>query len=331
MQFLSELHTYYPFIKNQSLPNFPGLDLNKSLAIFSAIRYLIQYLLASFDFTNSSIKNINDFYKFPFRIKSINLKTYLLVKTNFSELQIDYFLAMLKSDFDAEHRMNLWDKPLIQYDDDYLIPLLGVNDSITLHLLDIWLNEGGSSLDKRGHLLEEYLKKQLSFNINEKGFFNYIPQKSMFKINGKGKEDIDLLINLKNCLIIAEVKCIKYPMQIRDFHNAHKRLTKASSQVKRKADFISKNEGYFEEELKGIRQKKIVKLIVTNFPNFSGFIINGIPVVDLFLLEAYFLEGKLTKQKSILMKAKIYFRVMLRPLIIFIQMKIAFETILKTQ
>lgn len=294
---LSELITYYPFIKNQSLPNSPGLDLIKSLSIFSAIRYLIENLLDSFDYTNSSIKNINDFYKFPFRIKCTNLKRYLLIKLKFTEVQVDYFLTMLASDFNTNNRMNLWDKPLLKYNDDYLIPLLGNTNSITTHLLDVWLNEGGFSLDKRGHLLENYLKVQLSFHIKEKGFFYYIPQKSMFKINGKGKEEIDLLVNLKNCLIIAEVKCIKYPMQIRDFHNAYKRLMKASLQVERKADFITKNEEYFEKELKGIENKKIVKLIVTNFPNFSGFIINGIPVIDLFLLEAYVIEGKLTKQK----------------------------------
>jgi len=301
---LSELETYYPFIGNQDFPNFQDLNLRKVLIMFSSLQYLFKQVLHRIKIENDEVKSLKDFYKFPFKVKVHELKRYLKSKLSFSNKQINDFFSLMEGKFEMQSRVDIWNKPFVRYKDEYLVPLLGINDSLSIHLLDRWLNDGGFSLEKRGHLLESYLKTQVSFQINQKGFECYIPDQSMFKIPSKGKEEIDLIINLKNCLVVAEVKCIKYPLEVRDFHNAYKRLLKASKQVKRKTTFIKNNIAFFEEKLKGIKDKEIVRLIVTNFPNYTGFLIDEIPVVDLYFLESYIISGKLSKRKIQFQKAK---------------------------
>lgn len=297
IKLLSELETYYPFIKNEKFPNFKEINLRKFLVMFCSLRHLTREVVSKISIVNDEIQEIEDFYKFPFRIKVEDLKRYLSIKLKFSSKQINSFLSLLEVKFDKKNRIDLWDRPLIRYDDEYIFTLIGINDSIIVHLLDIWLNDGGFSLDRRGKMLEDYIKETIANQIKRKRYYYYIPEKSNFEIPGKGKEEIDLLLNLKNCLIVAEVKCIKYPIKKRDYHNAYKRLMQAANQVIRKTEFIIKNKDYFDKEVDGIDDKKIVKLVITNFPNFSGFIINDVPIVDLFLLEAYILSGKLSKRK----------------------------------
>ena len=292
-----ELSTFYPFIGNVELPNFKDLDLFKLIAMFAAIQSLFSKAIFQIKIQNNEVKEIKDFYKFPFKIKVMDIRNYLKSRFNFSLRQINGFLSLLEIKFTKEKRIDLWDKPFVKYNEEYYFSLIGINDSMILHLLDIWLNDGGFSLDKRGYMLEDYLKKQLSYQIKIKGYKVLIPTKSEFHIKGKGKEEIDLIINLERVLIIAEVKCIKYPMDSRDYHNAYKRLEKASNQVVRKEKFIKNNIDFFDKEFKGIRGKKVVTVVVTNFPNFSGFLINSVPVVDLFMLESYVISGQFSTKK----------------------------------
>jgi hypothetical protein len=296
IKLLSELYTYYPFIGNQNFPKFKDLNLEKVLAMFSSLQSLFRKI-AEINIPNDGIKNIREFDKFPHRIKVSTLKEYLSKKLHFSNAQIIDFLSLLEVKFDKSSRINFWDNPLVRYKDEYLFTLIGINDPLISHLIDHWLNEGGFILDKRGELLEKYLKNQLKRIVKQKGYFITIPDTSMFKITGRGKEEIDLILNFKNIVVIAEVKCIKYPFEIRDYHNSYKRLTKASNQVARKTNFVRDNLDFFSEEVDGIEDKEIISLVITNFPNFSGFKINNIPIVDVYLLEAYILSGKMFKSK----------------------------------
>jgi hypothetical protein len=299
---LMELETYYPFMQSKKFPNYPDLNIDDIVVLFSSLQLLFKKTMSSFKVENDEVKTIKEFYKFPFRIKKSDLISYLRIKTKFSEKQINSFLRFLVSPFSSKSRIDLWSYPLIEYKGDYLIAFLSLVSPITLHLIDKWLNQGGYSLSERGLLFEEFLKTELKKDFDKKKYFSQIPSKSMYKIPGKGEEEIDLIINLKTKIVVAEVKCIKYPLSIRDYHNAYKILINASQQVIRKAQFVKDNQDFFTKEIGNMQDKEIVRIIITNYPNFSGYILNDIPVVDAFLVESYILSGKLSQRKLIMKK-----------------------------
>ena len=74
----------------------------------------------------------------------------------------------------------------------------------------------------------------------------------------------------------------------------YKRLLDGAIQAKRKTKFIKDNISEFKEVFIN-SSKEIISLVITNFPIYSGSIIENIPVIDFSLLENYFLSGSLNK------------------------------------
>lgn len=161
-------------------------------------------------------------------------------------------------------------------------------------MTDSWLDEAGVDLTHRGSKFEKYIKKSLEESLGKKGFTYYIPKINKFKNKNGEFEEIDLLINLKDIVILAEVKCIRYAMECRDTHNNMKTIQKAANQVKRKADFINKYKEELQDVTRNIEGKNIIKVIITNYPIFAGTTVDDIPVIDFYLFNSYFLSGKLT-------------------------------------
>ncbi len=294
LEFQSAVATYYPFLEFNQLPNFTGF----SLLDLARLYWLFQHLMrqASIDsFTeDDSVMNLNDFGKFPFKISEDSLFEYLSRRSDYSGKQIKEFINVISTR--KGERINFWNTPIYRTESrECYIPLLTSVHPNILNLIDYWIDKGGIDLDTRGKLLETYLKNTLLGVIVKKGYSCKIPKISKFEVSKNRFEEIDLIIVLKTIVILAEVKCIKYPMEIRDEHNAIKRLSKGGEQIKRKSKFISENSGIFAGELGDISNKEIVEIIVTNYPCFTGLKLGGIPIVDIFALEAYFSHGKLTK------------------------------------
>lgn len=104
----------------------------------------------------------------------------------------------------------------------------------------------------------------------------------------KGKQEIDLVWETKNCIVIGECKCIRYPFASRDIYNSTKIINKAVEQVKIKSQFLEDNKKSFT---KLNLQKKIVRVVITNYPLYTGIIIDGVPVIDFRILESYIQLG----------------------------------------
>ncbi len=301
-EYRSELLAYYDFIENVKLPLLDNIDLNDLITLL----LVTQNLFKSVAFSNIGQNSINvkeDFYRIPFRIKIYKLKKYLIERTNFSILQITKFINLLINE--ENKRINFWDHPFQKIGTDLLCPLLCIISPLPYHLLDTWLEKGGFKIDERGIYFEKHIKKNLAEALKEKKFFFNIPLISEFKTKNRGKEEIDLIVNLKNILIIAEVKCIKYPMEARDSHNAYNRLKRGSEQVVKKTKFILDNFNDFKSIIGEIENKEIINLVITNYPIFTGFQIDGIPVVDFYLLNSYVETGKFTNVKRTSFNGKV--------------------------
>lgn len=163
--------------------------------------------------------------------------------------------------------------------------------------MDYWIEKGGFDLDIRGKYLEKYLQEEFATILEKKGYYSYILKRSKLFNKQKKFEEIDLVIILKSVVLIAEVKCIKFPYDARDKHNSLNRLKQGVKQVKRKKEFIEKYKHEITEIGNQIDGKTLIPIVITNFPMYSGYIIDGIPIADYYLFESYFRSGKMSDAK----------------------------------
>ncbi|HET9503045.1 MAG TPA: hypothetical protein VFO93_05865 [Hymenobacter sp.] len=187
----------------------------------------------------------------------------------------------------GDGRVNFWSKPFVKRHDDLLFALLPITGSHILYLVDEWLKAGGVSLDARGPLFERYLRQQVIEDMRQRGFFCHDHSGIITLSNGKF-EEIDLLLEFRHCLLLAEIKCIGYPLEARDKYNAHKRVAQAANQVNRKANFISANQPAL---IASLPSKPLVKVVLTNYPLLSGLVVAGVPVTDAPFLHHYIADG----------------------------------------
>lgn len=285
---------YYPFIEDVQLPKLESISLNDLKILFDILQHLFRKASENIP-QNDEVYNLQDFYKFPFKIKIKDLKVYLSQRTTYTTKQINQFLELLCNKKDK--RINFWDYPFIAQDDTYFFPLITIIHPINLVLTDRWLEDSGFNLDERGIYLEKYIKKIIEKELTIKNFEFSIPEESIYKLPNNKFEEIDLIVNLKYICIIAEVKCIKFSLESRDEHNALKRLRDGAEQVIRKSKFISDNKKYFQKSIGNLEGKEIVNLVITNYPSYTGYQFNKIPLVDFFLLDAYINSGVLVNRR----------------------------------
>ncbi|MDA1634478.1 hypothetical protein PDK11_16620 [Bacillus cereus] len=290
----ASITAYYPHIKDIKLPKLNNLTINDLLVLLSQLNELIMRIEEmDIDLEKTNSKQL------AFRIQEKNLMKYFLQTTFYSEKDIRAFLSLVAADGKSETRLSLWKTPLIKYRNTYYICISALIAPNFLYLIDEWLEQGGYGveLEERGGLFEDYVKEITNNHLMEKKIPFSIPKMDKF-YNEKNKyEEIDLIISFKDLLIVAELKNIKYPMEPRDYHNSLKRLREGAEQVKRKADFLMRNQKCFTKELGNITKKKILPLVLTNFSIFSGIKFDGIAVIDLMLLESYVGSGEFTRVK----------------------------------
>ncbi|MDT0689249.1 hypothetical protein RM549_05595 [Salegentibacter sp. F188] len=296
----AELTSYYSFIKNEKLPNLSSIKLHDIILIFSEIRYLFDQAYKTEKLELGTLET--NFNAFKIKIRKANLTDYLRRKTNFSSIQIKHILQLFCH---TDNYFDVWEKPIIENKGILYPVLLPLLNSNTLRLIDYWLEQGGFDLDLRGEKFEVHIKEMLEYELEKKGFNFNIPKVSNFKNSNEKFEEIDLILELKNVVMIAEIKCIKYPFDPRDFHNNYKRLKQAAEQIKRKTGFLKSNKNEFSDQFDF--SKKIIQTIITNFPLFSGISINDIPIIDFSLLENYFVTGALRKGQMTIEDKKIDF------------------------
>lgn len=283
----SDLTAYYNFIENEDLPNFENIKLYDVLVIFSEVQSLFEEVLEiSKEETSNDVSNFNQYRAHIYKNSLID---FVFSKTKYSKSQISEVLNLFIHK-DGFH--NIWENPIIEHSKKLFpifLPLISPN---ILRMVDYWLERGGFNLDSRGEMFEKHIKEILELELKKKGFFVNILNENIFRNKNDQFEEIDLVVELKNITIIAEVKCIKYPFDARDYHNMHKRLKEGVSQIKRKKDFIEKTSKDLNLDC---FQKKLVPTVITNYPMFSGYIIDDIPITDFSLLENYFINGALNK------------------------------------
>lgn len=159
-------------------------------------------------------------------------------------------------------------------------------------VVDQWISEFGLGLDWRGSLFEEQIYREVSFAAHHCQFKELVKVSCGQKLSADDStsEELDVIIKINDHVIVGEAKCQKFPISPIEYTNYLDTLDTATKQATRKAawaykhlDVIARNLGVKIDEI-----KRISPLVVINHSIGVGLVINGVPILDLLLLENYF-------------------------------------------
>ena len=104
------------------------------------------------------------------------------------------------------------------------------------------------------------------------------------------------MVGMKNVVLVADAKCIHYSVEPINYSEAWGRLKEGCEQAIRKADFVRTHPDYFHA-FGDVTNKRIIPLVITNYPTFTGFSHNGVYVIDSHSFLAYMQGGYITMRE----------------------------------
>lgn len=193
----------------------------------------------------------------------------------------------------------LWSSPLVRVSDKHvavcLFPLRSANFR---WLIDVWLRRLGFPLDFRGAQFELFARQSITESIQEsrlREVSQICDREFKFTPEGGREEEVDLLAVIGNKVIIGEAKCFLEPVEPIDRFNHQKKVRDAVAQISRKAAAVQSDPDGFRDRSKrcGISIPDgfdVLPVVVLNHALGAGQLIDGVPVVDLRIMEMFF-EG----------------------------------------
>lgn len=288
--FLSAIQTYHYHLSE---------DFIQSLSLAAEVWVVLIYLTQQFIEQTKAVfqkyidgnNGIVPYSKYQFKIRAKDIVILIEKITGYDKSIV---LEKLKL-FENDGSESFWVKPLFKNCDWVYISVHSLHSTMPVYLIDEWVKQlFKGNYDTKGTLFEDSLKTEIKRLCNGKKFFtNILEQKKFSYKDEDGKthqEEIDFIWESKNCIVIAEVKCIDYPFTSRITNNHFKVLEKASVQIKRKKEYFENH-----KELFSISDfnKQIIPCVILNYPCYSGLKIDDVPVVDIGLFQNYISVGGL--------------------------------------
>jgi hypothetical protein len=199
----------------------------------------------------------------------------------------------------------LWSRPLVEVAGNRLaLPFAALHQSEPLFVLESWLPMLSLNVGAKGNPFEREVRSSLKTSTKSsliEPIFSIFESDFVFHPNKKGErnEEIDLVFVINRTVYIGEIKCSVTPMEDIDFFNNRSIILGAVEQTKRKCASVQRNLAAFVNQLRKrgfhVSLDSTVKpLVVTNNLINSGYPVEGVPVVDIPILERY-LEGSITE------------------------------------
>ncbi len=282
--------SYYEFLDgNLALPNFHNATIDEAISVWGALQYIAFHIKNHVNFDVSYFKR-EDFKIVPTKVLKTDLVDYVVKLTDIRANKVKHVLEALQADWDKYKYNDIWSAMLYLVGDYYLLPFYPLIFSSPFYVIDCLLRKGGVSLDDRGKFFEQYLYNYLT--ANKTSFPITCMPTHVYGEQGDS-EEIDVLIGMKDTILVADAKCIHYSMEPMNYADAWNRLKEGCEQAVRKAKFVKMHPKYFPE-LGDYTQKKFITFVVTNYPTFTGFSHNGVYVIDSHSLLAYLKCGYIT-------------------------------------
>jgi hypothetical protein len=190
----------------------------------------------------------------------------------------------------------VWAQPLVRCEDDYWLVIPCIHAVHLERIVEGWMRQGGLELERRGPEFERFCREVLRsfvarFPIKEA--ITIVKQPVQFSPPGKRGEEIDLVIVIADTVLLVEAKCILWPADSLQFARYRDTIEGAVKQIKRKHDAVIRYYTAFSNRLMQMgytlpASPKIACCVLTNSAVFAGFPVEGVPIVDLPILGAFF-------------------------------------------
>lgn len=287
----ASIDAFYEFMQGETvLPQMANATVDEAISVWGAIQYIAMYVSTYKDYDVALFKR-KDFSVVPSKIRKESLIEYVAKLTNIKVSKVK--MVIMKMEADWSRYNDMWTSMIYPVGDYYLLPFYPILYSSPYNVIDQMMLRGGVDLDNRGKLFERYLYQQLtekrtSYPIN-------CLKAGVYGENGDS-EEIDVVIGMKNVVLVADAKCIHYSVESINYAEAWGRLEEGCKQAVRKALFIRNHPEHFLA-LGDISNKRFVPFVITNYPTFTGFSHNGVYVIDSHSFLAYMQGGYVTMRE----------------------------------
>ncbi|WP_147330403.1 MULTISPECIES: hypothetical protein [unclassified Duganella] len=282
----------YGKLLREELPNFSNITLDIVIDGWRLLQSLA--LLMAKNLKPIRENNVGDFLRYAPTI-SKNVLTSMFAKSlNISQEKASHVLDVFV--FGKGNSYDTWSQPLIPVGENFCLALPCIHSISLLRVVEGWMRRGGLDLDRRGKEFEAYCIDELDGHIKKSPIKNDVQlvKKSVnFHFKDNRSEEVDIVLVIADTLLVIEAKCILWPDDSLQFANYRDTVEKATVQISRKARAIGDNLGEALQQLGKMGcnvplNPKIVPCVLTNSAVYSGFKFNGVAVVDLPILNAFF-------------------------------------------
>lgn len=292
-EFLREMQAaidaYYEYLDiEMKLEGLNGISLAEVLGVWVAIQYICFEITEQCKLKSRMIYTKEEMGDLPRKIKVADLEDYLAKLTG---LKIGHVRLVLKAlEVDWTKYNYIWTSPLYRIKDYYCVPFIPIVNSMPYNIIERMMQSGGYDLEQRGRDFERYVYEQIAGADREYEMTCIASKQYGSKKKG---EEIDLLIGLRDIVVLVEAKCIHYSMEPQNYRDAWDRLEHGAEQAQRKKSYVEAHPEMFAE-LGDVSKKNIVPVVLTNYPTYAGFEHEGVYVIDAHTFLSYFVTGYMT-------------------------------------
>jgi hypothetical protein len=273
-----------------------GFSINESLEVFRNL------ILLSIIFTNKyphddSVFNLKKLSEYCPKVNKVDLLYALKKSTGFKLDKIEKILNFIE--YKALKKQDLWCHPIVSIStQQYALLTSALITPVILRVVEHWLVTLHIELQDKGLTYEKLIIDEVNSVIKKnphiKDFNNAVSRRIKFK---EAEEEIDLILRIGNVIIIGEAKSIVTTDSPISNYRTVETLRYATTQVKRKTEFVENNlEQVFEKlnwEYDPSKEYIFSKCILNSGRMYVGFDIDGIPVCDEKILLKYFSENEI--------------------------------------
>jgi len=191
---------------------------------------------------------------------------------------------------------DLWRQPLVCMAGNYSLVVPTAYLAKLERVVEGWMLQGGLDLERRGGEFENFCRNELmadSKNSPVATSIQVISHEVRFTNDHGIKRKIDIVVIIGRTILLIEAKCIVWPDDSLKITNYRDRVCDAAQQAKEYKEFVCADLAGFVQRLRRLGAKvpddaQVAACVLTNSAVYAGFPVNGIPIVDLPILQRYF-------------------------------------------
>jgi hypothetical protein len=294
---------YFAQLLSTKLPEIEGLTLNHLLDLWQVIYSAIEALAVTTP-DDTGPKNISELDRFAPLVPKSALIDLLKQVSGLSRPVCERVLNFWT--FSKETADDIWARPIIEYDQNHVIPLIPcILHGSPLRLIERWMKFGGVDLAKRGTEFEAECRSTFKESIQSNNLLKnseLLNHPYRFTKSDEDPGDVDLVFWINRTVFIAEIKCNLFPTKASERSRYHEDLVKGARQIIRKANCIRRNPTRFIKSISGLDSTgeiRVVPFVLTNLTFEVGECIDDVPITDRYILNKFLAEGYFDKSRIV--------------------------------